>query len=54
MRFSPTVAAASLALTATLIASPAHAAPILGTTGADLQTVNVPTENSDRFWDGNS
>ena len=54
MRFSPTVAAASLALTATLIASPAHAAPILGTTGAGLQAVGVPTENSGRFWDGNS
>ena len=54
MRFSPTVAAASLALTATLIASPVHAAPILGTTGAGLQNAGAPQENSGRFWDGNS
>ena len=54
MRFTPIVAAASLALTASLIASPAHAAPILGTAGAGLQNAGIPMENSGRFWDGNS
>jgi hypothetical protein len=53
MRFS-TTAAASLALTATLIASPVEAAPILGTAGAGLQSASGPLENSGRFWDGNS
>ena len=54
MRFSTTVAAASLALTATLIASPVDAAPILGTAGSGLQNAGLPTENGGRFWDGNS
>ena len=54
MRFSTTVAAASLALTATLIASPVDAAPILGTAGAGLQNAGIPTENAGRYWDGNS
>ena len=54
MRFSPTFAAASLALTATLIGSSVHAAPILGTAGAGLQNAGIPMENSGRYWDGNS
>ena len=54
MRLSTTAAAASLALTATLIASPVHAAPILGTAGAGLQNASIPLENSGRYWDGNS
>src|SRR4029453_6393049 len=54
MRLSTPTAAASLALTATLIASPVHAAPILGTAGAGLQNAGIPVENSGRFWDGNS
>ena len=54
MRFSTTAAAASLALTATLIASPAEAAPILGTAGSGLQNAGLPTENLGRYWDGNS
>ena len=54
MRFSTTVAAASLALTATLIASPVDAAPILGTAGSGLQNAGIPTENAGRYWDGNS
>lgn len=54
MRFSPTAAAASLALTATLIGSSVHAAPILGTAGAGLQNAGIPMENRGRYWDGNS
>jgi hypothetical protein len=54
MRFSTTAAAASLALTATLIATPVHAAPILGTAGAGLQNASGPMENHARYWDGNS
>ena len=54
MRFSPPVVAASLALTATLIASPVDAAPILGTAGSGLQNAGIPMENSGRYWDGNS
>jgi hypothetical protein len=54
MSLSNTLAAGSLALTAILIASPAHAAPILGTTGAGLQNAGAPMENSARYWDGNS
>jgi hypothetical protein len=54
MRFSAPAAAASLALTATLIATPVHAAPILGTAGAGLQNASGPTENGSRYWDGNS
>jgi hypothetical protein len=54
MRFSTIIGAASVALTATLLASPAHAAPILGTTGAGLQNAGSPAENSSRYWDGNS
>ncbi len=54
MRFSTTVAAASLALTATLIASPVDAAPILGTAGSGLQNAGLPTESAGRYWDGNS
>jgi hypothetical protein len=54
MRFTPPFAAASLALTATLVASPVDAAPILGTAGTGLQTVGTPLEDSARYWDGNS
>ena len=54
MRLATTAAAASLVLTATLIASPVHAAPILGTAGAGLQNAGIPMENSARYWDGNS
>ena len=54
MRLSTTLAAGTLALTATLIASPATAAPILGTAGAGLQNAAAPMENSSRYWDGNS
>lgn len=54
MRFSPTIAAASLALTTTLLGSSVHAAPILGTAGAGLQNAGIPMENSGRYWDGNS
>ena len=54
MRFSPPVVAASLALTATLIASPVDAAPILATAGSGLQNAGIPMENSGRYWDGNS
>jgi PEP-CTERM motif len=54
MRFPSTVAAASLALTAALIASPVQAAPILGSAGAGLQNASTPMENSSRYWDGNS
>jgi hypothetical protein len=54
MRFPSTVAVASLALTATLIVSPVHAAPILGSTGASLHNASTPLENSSRYWDGNS
>jgi hypothetical protein len=54
MRFSPTIAAASLALTVSLIGSSVHAAPILGTAGAGLQSLGSPTETSGRYWDGNS
>jgi PEP-CTERM motif/Domain of unknown function (DUF4114) len=54
MRFSTPLAAASLALTATLTAAPVYAAPILGTAGAGLQNAGSPTETSSRYWDGNS
>jgi hypothetical protein len=54
MRFSTTLAAGTLALTAALIASPVSAAPILGTAGAGLQNASTPMENSGRYWDGNS
>jgi PEP-CTERM motif/Domain of unknown function (DUF4114) len=54
MRFTPPLAAASLALTATLIGPPVHAAPILGTAGAGLQDAGIPLENAGRYWDGNS
>ena len=54
MRFTPTAAVASLALAATFVTSPVHAAPILGTAGAGLQNASAPQENSGRFWDGNS
>jgi hypothetical protein len=54
MRFSTTLAAGSLALAAALIASPAQAAPILGSAGAGLQNAAIPMENSGRYWDGNS
>jgi hypothetical protein len=54
MRFSTTFAAASLALSASLIATPSHAAPILGTAGAGLQSTGGSAENSARYWDGNS
>jgi hypothetical protein len=43
-----------MAFTATLIASPAIAAPILGTAGAGLQNAAIPMENRGRYWDGNS
>jgi hypothetical protein len=49
-----TATVASLALTATLIASPVQAAPILGTAGAGLQNAALPLENASRYWDGNS
>src|SRR5215207_11462498 len=54
MTLPSTIAVASLALTATLIASPVTAAPILGTAGAGLQDASAPLENSTRYWDGNS
>jgi hypothetical protein len=54
MRLSTTLAAGTFALTATLIASPVTAAPILGTAGAGLQNAGTPMENSGRYWDGNS
>ncbi|MEO6008098.1 MAG: PEP-CTERM sorting domain-containing protein [Vicinamibacteraceae bacterium] len=53
MRFTTTLAAGSLALTA-LITAPAQAAPILGTAGTGLQNAGIPMENSVRYWDGNS
>jgi hypothetical protein len=53
MRFSTTLTAGSLALAA-LFATPAQAAPILGTAGAGLQSAGGPMENSARYWDGNS
>ncbi len=54
MKLTTTLAAGTLALTATLLASPVTAAPILGTAGAGLQNAAIPMENSGRYWDGNS
>jgi len=54
MRLTTTLAAGSLAVVATLFASPLQAAPILGTAGAGLQNASAPAENSGRYWDGNS
>jgi hypothetical protein len=53
MRLTTTLAVGSLALAA-LMASPAQAAPILGSTGAGLQNAGLPTETNSRYWDGNS
>jgi hypothetical protein len=44
----------SLALVAILAPAPALAAPILGSSGAGLQSAGAPVETSTRFWDGNS
>ena len=54
MRASTTIAAASLAVMATLLASPVNAAPILGSAGAGLNNAGIPMENNGRYWDGNS
>src|SRR5205085_10803677 len=54
MRLTTTIAAGSLAVMATLFATPLQAAPILGTAGAGLQNAGIPMENSARYWDGNS
>jgi len=53
MKLTTTLAAGSLAFAA-LMASPAQAAPILGSAGTGLQNASVPVENSARYWDGNS
>ena len=54
MRLSTTFAAGSVALVASLLATPVSAAPILGTAGAGHQTAGAPMENNGRYWDGNS
>lgn len=54
MRASTAFTAASLAFTATLLANPVSAAPILGTAGAGLQNAGPPIENWGHYWDGNS
>ena len=53
MKLTTTLAAGSLAFAA-LMASPAQAAPILGSAGTGLQNASVPVENNARYWDGNS
>jgi PEP-CTERM motif-containing protein/uncharacterized protein DUF4114 len=54
MRLSTISAAGSLALAATLLATPLAAAPILGTGGSGLHTLGPAQENSAKYWDGNS
>jgi len=54
MRASTIITAASLAFTATLLATPVSAAPILGSAGAGPQNAGIPMENWGRYWDGNS
>jgi hypothetical protein len=54
MRLSTTLTVSTLAVLASLLAPPVHAAPILGSTGAGQQNAGLPMENSFRYWDGNS
>ena len=54
MKASTIITAASLAFTATLLATPVSAAPILGSAGGGLQNSGIPMENWGRYWDGNS